>query len=509
MSKLRLRLFTAAAALVAFASIGGANAASTELFISEYIEGSSNNKAIEIYNGTSAPVVLTGNYDLQNCANGSLTCTAFALTGTIASGDVFVFAHSGANAAILAQADQTTGAGIFNGNDAVVLRRGTVVVDAVGQRGFDPGTQWGTGLVSTMDNTLRRKSSIEAGDTNDTDVFDPALEWDGFANDTFDGLGSHTVDGGGETDPTGVGAANPGSVPAGANTLLTVAVTPGTNPASTEITVIGDLSQIGGSDTQAFFDDGTNGDAVAGNNVFSYGATVASATTPGAKSLPGRDRGRPGADSRRRRSRSRSRSRRLPPIEISEIQGAAHLSPRNGDTVTTTGIVIGKIGSSFYIQDPTPDANPDTSEGLQVFGASAAAGVSVGDEVSVLGRVTEFRANATSLTLTELTSSGRHRSLQRQRAAGCDGDRHRRASPAQHGDRGRRDRQRRGARRALRSGRGRARLLREHGRDARPDERPRRDELHVHQLRRDLRRRRQRRERDDDDAARRPRDQPR
>ena len=72
--------------------------------------------------------------------------------------------------------------------------------------------------------------------------------------------------------------------------------------------------------------------------------------------------------------------------------------------MTTTGIVIGKIGSSFYIQDPTPDANPDTSEGLQVFGASAAAGVSVGDEVSVLGRVTEFRANATSLTLTELTS---------------------------------------------------------------------------------------------------------
>ena len=63
-----------------------------------------------------------------------------------------------------------------------------------------------------------------------------------------------------------------------------------------------------------------------------------------------------------------------PPIEISEIQGAAHLSPHNGETVTTTGIVIGKIGSSFYIQDPTPDANPDTSEGLQVFGSAATAG---------------------------------------------------------------------------------------------------------------------------------------
>ena len=93
-----------------------------------------------------------------------------------------------------------------------------------------------------------------------------------------------------------------------------------------------------------------------------------------------------------------------PPIEISEIQGAAHLSPKVGTTVTTTGIVIGKIGSSFYIQDPTPDANSDTSEGLQVFGASAAAGVSVGDEVSVRGLVTEFRADATNLTITELTS---------------------------------------------------------------------------------------------------------
>ena len=357
MSHLRLRLFAAAAALIAFASIGGANAASTELFISEYIEGSSNNKAIEIYNGTSSPVVLTGNYDLQNCANGSLTCTTFALTGTVAAGDVFVFAHSGSNAAILAQADQLTGAGIFNGDDAVLLRKGTTVIDAFGQRGFDPGTEWGTGLTSTMDNTLRRKSSIQAGDTNDIDVFDPALEWDGFANDTFDGLGSHTVDGGGETDPTGVGAANPDSVLAGGSTLLTVAVTPGTNPTSTGITVTGDLSQIGGSATQTFFDDGTNGDAVAGNNVFSYGATVAAATTPGAKSLPAAI-----TDAQERTGRATIAltvaEPPAPPIEISEIQGAAHLSPRNGDTVTTTGVVIGKIGSSFYIQDPDAGRQP-------------------------------------------------------------------------------------------------------------------------------------------------------
>ena len=205
------------------------------------------------------------------------------------------------------------------------------------------------------------------------------------------------------TDPTRCRLGHPGSVLAGGSTLLTVAVTPGANPTSTDITVMGDLSQIGGSDTQAFFDDGTNGDAVAGNNVFSYGATVAAATAPGAKSLPAVI-----TDAQERMAGATIAltvaEPPAPPIEISEIQGAAHLSPRNGDTVTTTGIVIGKIGSSFYIQDPTPDANPDTSEGLQIFGASAAAGVSVGDEVSVLGRVTEFRANPTSLTLTELTS---------------------------------------------------------------------------------------------------------
>ena len=63
----------------------------------------------------------------------------------------------------------------------------------IGQIGFDPGTEWGTGLTSTADNTLRRKATVSGGDTNGSDVFDPAIEWDGFATDTFDGLGSHTT----------------------------------------------------------------------------------------------------------------------------------------------------------------------------------------------------------------------------------------------------------------------------------------------------------------------------
>ncbi len=168
-------------------------ASPTELFFSEYIEGSSNNKALEIYNGTGAAVNLaTGGYNVQMFFNGSATAgLTINLTGTVANGDVFVLAQSSANATILAQADQTNGSGWFNGDDAAVLRKGTTVIDVIGQIGVDPGTEWGTGLTSTADNTLRRKAAIGAGDTNGTDAFDPSIEWDGFATDTFGGLGSH------------------------------------------------------------------------------------------------------------------------------------------------------------------------------------------------------------------------------------------------------------------------------------------------------------------------------
>jgi len=88
------------------------------------------------------------------------------------------------------------------------------------------------------------------------------------------------------TNPTGTGAANPNSLLAGAPTLLTVTVTAGTNPASTGVAVSADLSAIGGSATQQFYNDGTHGDAVAGDSIFSFSATVQSGTSPGSKSFP-------------------------------------------------------------------------------------------------------------------------------------------------------------------------------------------------------------------------------
>jgi subtilisin-like proprotein convertase family protein len=76
------------------------------------------------------------------------------------------------------------------------------------------------------------------------------------------------------TNPTATAVATPNSGTAASTTLLTVTVTPGSNPTSTGITVTGDLSGIGGSATQAFFNDGSNGDVTAGDGIWSYNATV-------------------------------------------------------------------------------------------------------------------------------------------------------------------------------------------------------------------------------------------
>ena len=203
--------------LCSFFFTAAASAAPTELFFSEYIEGSSTNKALEIYNGTSAAIDLAANaYKVEMYFNGGTSAGLTAnLTGVIPAGGTFVLAPTNANATILAVANQTSGSSWFNGDDAVVLKHGAAIVDVIGQIGLDPGTEWGTGLVSTADNTIRRKSTVCAGDPIGSDAFDPAAEWDGFAQDTFGGLGNHTAS-------CGVVANNAPSIDGPADPIATV-----------------------------------------------------------------------------------------------------------------------------------------------------------------------------------------------------------------------------------------------------------------------------------------------
>lgn len=163
----------------------------TDLIISEYYEGGGNDKYIEIYNGTGSSVDLS-NYKLSYYSNGSTTANDLALSGTLADGATHIYANSTATATILGFSQQD-GSLFINGDDAIALRTtGGSIVDVIGQIGTDPGSEWGSGLTSTADNTLVRKSSITDGDTNGSDAFDPSTEWDGYANITTY-AGAHTM----------------------------------------------------------------------------------------------------------------------------------------------------------------------------------------------------------------------------------------------------------------------------------------------------------------------------
>jgi uncharacterized protein len=211
--------------------------------------------------------------------------------------------------------------------------------------------------------------------------------------------------GGAPTSPAVSGAASPASVDAGATTLLTARVTPGTNPASSGLAVTGDLSSLGGSATQTFYDDGTHGDVTAGDNTFSYSESVPSGTSPGAKTIPltvSDAQGRNGSGSIALTVTT------PPPFEqIHDIQGTRFQSPFTGQRVSTSGIVTALDTDGFYLQDPTPDSNDATSEGVFVF-TSSAPHVAVGDAANVTATVAEFlpggSSGASNLTITELDS---------------------------------------------------------------------------------------------------------
>lgn len=379
------------------------SATPTELFISEYIEGSSYNKAIEIFNGTGSTIDLAaGSYNLQMFFNGSATAgLTINLNGSFLNGDVWVVAHASANAAILAQADQTNASGWFNGNDAVVLRKGATIIDAIGQIGFDPGSEWGTGLTSTMDNTLRRKGIIEAGDTNGSDAFDPSLEWDGYTTDTFDGLGTHSitlVD----TAPTVLNTtpAN-GELRFPYNADLTVTFSEPVNVAdgwfSLSCTTGGSHTAIvtGGPSAYTINPDVdlADGDSCTLTVLAANVSDVDTNDPPDAMA----------ADYKITFTAVDLCGGAY--TSIYTIQGSGDSSPVTGEDVLTRGVIVGDFEgissggiNGFYLQDTSGDANAATSDGLFVYQGSGVDEVSLGDVVWVYGQVSEYQ------TLTEITA---------------------------------------------------------------------------------------------------------
>ncbi len=162
----------------------GGNGTTTELLISEYVEGSSYNKAIEIANFTGTTVNLT-DYSIKKATNGGGTwASTLTLSGSLNNGQVYVIAHGSASQEILNKANITNNSIMsFNGNDAVALFKGNTLIDLIG----DPNSS----TTFAQDKTLQRKSSISLPSTAYVNT-----QWDVLASNTFSGLGTHSIDGG-------------------------------------------------------------------------------------------------------------------------------------------------------------------------------------------------------------------------------------------------------------------------------------------------------------------------
>ena len=215
----------------------------TDLFISEYVEGWSNNKALEIYNPTNLAIDLSS-YSVSRYTNGATQAsTPLQLEGIIEPYSTFVigldkrdpegtgydapvwdgyytYTDSVTNEeATIYDADTDLQSKIdfwgngtyyggtdpdsaamypmtmfFNGNDAITLEMiGGVVVDLIGKVGDDPGAGWtdANGAIWTKDHTLVRIETVTEGVNSNPTIFDPTLQWDSLPVNTFANLGSH------------------------------------------------------------------------------------------------------------------------------------------------------------------------------------------------------------------------------------------------------------------------------------------------------------------------------
>jgi uncharacterized protein len=403
-----------------------AQAAAGDLFFSEYIEGSGNNKALEIYNPTDSDVSLNGQaYGIQMYFNGSTSVgLTINLTGTVPAHGTYVIAHSGADEAVKALAqNSSSSAGWFNGDDAVALRKGGADVDVIGQIGFRPVNEWGSGLTSTMDNNLRRKKTIVVGDSNGSDVFDPAVEWDGFANTTIDeliaNLGTHTV---GPDEPIVMACGGALTTLEGFGATRTVTATDADSTVtSLTLQSVSPTPANGGISRTSFTP------ATADGGTATATVTVDPATPAGVYTVnmaAANDDGTP-------QTATCSFTVTVTDIKaIGELQGAVldtdnpltHRSPFPNNTIVfTQGVVTQKLVNrssagvtqfAIFLQstESTDDDDPLSSDGIYVFmnrfpdllrddGVSGNYVPNVGDEIVVRASVSEF------FNLTQLSSA--------------------------------------------------------------------------------------------------------
>ena len=386
----------------------------TDLFLSEYAEGSGNNKYLEIYNGTGASVVLT-NYQIAQAVNGGgwQYYHTFTTGTSIADGDVWVIATDQADASIQAAADEILpypSVVHHNGNDArgliSISGTDTTWIDIIGDPNNDPGTGWDVAGVTngTQDHTLVRKSTVTSGNTDWSVSAGTTMdnsEWIVLDQDTWTYVGSHPH------------AELEGPVPP---TISSIVIEPSSPTEADDVTV-----------SAAITDDGTIASATLTYNTGSTDADVTMSNTTGdtyTGAIPAQTAGITvtfsitAVDNDDSTTTSTESSYLVNPTggEITAIYDIQYTtdssgdSPLNGQTVTISGIVTAEFwGSSsnryLYVQDAEGPWNGVVCfeyDGWDLFDFSSSAGtvhsVAEGDSVTITGTVEEY------YNLTELAS---------------------------------------------------------------------------------------------------------
>ena len=187
--------------------------AQCDLFFSEYAEGSSNNKYLEIFNPTNADISLDG-YAFPSVSNAPTTPGEFEYWNTftpgaiVPAGGFYIISHGSSDPSILALSNQNH-TYLSNGDDGYALVQGTetdfVVLDVIGQNitdldYADPGSGWDVAGVTeaTKDHVLVRKSSVINGNTDwalSAGTDEASSEWIVMPIDTWTDLGLHTFTG--------------------------------------------------------------------------------------------------------------------------------------------------------------------------------------------------------------------------------------------------------------------------------------------------------------------------
>ncbi len=152
----------------------------SELFLSEYVEGSGVNKLLEVANFTGVTVDLS-TYELKLAFNGNswTTTYSFPTSSEITNNDVYVIANGGNTLCTGEVDDLNNGITSFNGNDAVGLFKNGTLIDIIGVLSSSSDF--------AKDVTLVRKSTV----VSPTTTYD-SNEWDSYAQNTCDNIGSHS-----------------------------------------------------------------------------------------------------------------------------------------------------------------------------------------------------------------------------------------------------------------------------------------------------------------------------